>query len=155
MVLGKHAGCVVVRSLDGECWGGGTVCVCVREWGKWQEWVTVASRLKTQFWLMLLECERWWVFSQLSRALGQEKSKCALVFPLAALSDIWRGNFLACGQAMQGERSRQQEAPAKPLINTLDRCHLTDTHLCFHRLIKQLLAHWIFIVSMTHVYFQL
>lgn len=48
--------------------------------------------------------------------------------PLVALSDIWQGDFLACGQAERGERSvRRQAAKAKPLINTLDRCHLTDT----------------------------
>lgn len=50
-------------------------------------------------------------------------------FPLAVLSDIWQGGFLACGQAERGKRSvRRQAAQAKPLINTLDCRHLTDTH---------------------------
>lgn len=38
----------------------------------------------------------------------EEESVClevCFVLPLAALSDIWQGDFLACGQAERGERS--------------------------------------------------
>lgn len=31
-------------------------------------------------------------------------------FSLATLSDIWQGNFLACGQTEQGERSVRRQA---------------------------------------------
>lgn len=31
-------------------------------------------------------------------------------FPLAVLSDIWQGDFLACGQAEQGECSVRRQA---------------------------------------------
>lgn len=52
----------------------------------------------------------------------EEERKCAPVcvcfyvvcfvrrFPLAVLSDIWQGDFLACGQAERGERSVRRQA---------------------------------------------
>lgn len=49
----------------------------------------------------------------------EEESACLCVFmwvcfvrrlPLAALSDIWQGDFLACGQAERGKRSVRRQA---------------------------------------------
>lgn len=38
---------------------------------------------------------------------------CVRRFPLAVLTDIWQGDFLACGQAERGKRSARRQA-AKP-----------------------------------------
>lgn len=49
--------------------------------------------------------------------LEEEESVCLCLcvcfvrrFPLVALSDIWQGDFLACGQAERGERSVRRQA---------------------------------------------
>lgn len=45
---------------------------------------------------------------------GEEESLCVFMlvcwFPLAVLSDIWQGDFLACGQAERGKRSVRRQA---------------------------------------------
>lgn len=53
------------------------------------------------------------------RTLQEEESVCLCMFiyvyfvcrvPLAALSDIWQDDFLACGQAERGRRSVRRQA---------------------------------------------